>query len=251
MDGIRRISHATATKKRKLHHNAEHQKATPEEKPPADDERLVSCVSCGFKNKKPNLFCAHCGYEIHKKYRGVFWRWFLLLLVLFFMSTNSTLFFILYIIAVFFFSRTVHRALSLSGEKHGFFMGFWALLPILGFFIPFFAARASLRPLDRWAFHGRSKKNETKALPDPTKKQQSSNKGVVFMLIIAFVIFGYLLMGTGEDIRNCIKRDSVGYSGQAAQPSCSDNDGTMKRTRLNGEEIGVCRAVSNAGSCIK
>ncbi len=70
--------------------------------------------------------------------------------------------------------------------------------------------------------------------------------GVVF-LVGAFLLANWLLNPGGFETRNCLKRlfgDQV--------PTCSDvagGDGTLKRTTLNGVDLGPCRYVSNDG-CI-
>ena len=46
-------------------------------------------------------------------------------------------------------------------------------------------------------------------------------------------------------VRNCIK------SVLGNPPSCSDNDGKLKRTTLNGKFIGECRGLDSNNQCIK
>ena len=48
----------------------------------------------------------------------------------------------------------------------------------------------------------------------------------------------------GGEVRNCIK------SVLGNPPSCSDNDGKLKKTTLNGKSLGLCSAIDAKNNCI-
>lgn len=50
---------------------------------------------------------------------------------------------------------------------------------------------------------------------------------------------------TSGGVRNCIK------SVLGNPPSCSDNDGKLKRTTLNGKIVGECKGLDAGNKCIK
>ncbi len=53
-----------------------------------------------------------------------------------------------------------------------------------------------------------------------------------------------LLGGGVGQVRNCIR------SVMSGTPECSDNDGTLKASYMNGKYVGLCRDVSNDGTCV-
>ena len=72
------------------------------------------------------------------------------------------------------------------------------------------------------------------------------------IIVLGVVIYGFLSYpldsggeATSEGVRNCIL-SAVGNS-----PDCSDNDGTLKKTILNGVDLGYCYSLDVFGNCIR
>jgi hypothetical protein len=57
---------------------------------------------------------------------------------------------------------------------------------------------------------------------------------------------GWNFFGSSSDegVRNCIR------SAMSNSPECSDNDGIVKYTTINGRYVGMCISVTNSGECI-
>jgi len=64
---------------------------------------------------------------------------------------------------------------------------------------------------------------------------------------VLFIVFAVVFVFSDEvgsgGVRNCIKSVMRDY------PSCSDDDGTVKDTYLNGEYVGACHCTDNVGNC--
>lgn len=229
-------------------------------------ETKISCPSCKTKNNNDTKYCSKCGYEFNKKRRKIFLKWLYLLLFSGFFSIIFSPLFFFYFILVLFFANILHKTLKEIGVKYGWPLGLLPIIPILGPLIPFLVARNKLKKIDGW--------NDNKVKPEvphvqdqtplspnstgqtplpsntvPTKKKPFVPIFLGLTVIIIIIIIIIIISGGGT--RNCIKRLSGGFFGEGPRtPECSDYDGKLKNTTLNGRSLGKCTALSVYGTCI-
>jgi hypothetical protein len=103
-----------------------------------------------------------------------------------------------------------------------------------------------------WYKENQPRYEQAKESPQVPKKR-SLAKTIAIAIAIPIIIglvLGLILGpdgggggGGGGEVRNCIKSVIRDY------PSCSDDDGTVKDTYLNGRYVGRCSYVDNVGNC--